>query len=277
MEFPPCSFPQPLWDGSPLAGRTILLHVEQGLGDTLQFIRYAPLVKALGGTVIFGCPEPLVGLLAGAPGIDSLVLPEDPLPPFDVHAPLMSLPHLLGTTLQTIPADVPYLSADPAATARWRSELNAVAGLKVGIAWSGSPRHPADRWRSIPLKHFGRLASLPDVKLYSLQKGPGSEQLARADFPIEDWGARWPDMAATAAAVESLDLVIACDTALVHLAGALAKPVWIALPVAPDWRWLLGRSDSPWYPTARLFRQQAWGEWDAVFDEIAAALQTFSR
>jgi hypothetical protein len=277
MEFPPSSFPQPLWNGSPLPGRTILLHIEQGLGDTLQFIRYAQQVKNLGGTVLFACPESLAGLLGKVQGIDAIVLPDDLLPAFDVHAPLMSLPHLLGTTLETIPAEVPYFTADPQAVARWRGELDAAPGINVGIAWAGSPRHPADRWRSIPLAQFGRLANLPGVKLYSLQKGPGSEQLAGSGLPIEDWGQRLNDISATAAAVASLDLVIACDTAIVHLAGALAKSVWVVLPFAPDWRWLLERGDSPWYPTGRLFRQRAWGQWDAVFDEIAAALSDFVR
>ncbi len=187
----------------------------------------------------------------------------------------MSLPYIFGTTLETLPAEVPYLSPDAAAVARWRSELDALPGLKVGIAWAGNPQHPGDRWRSIRLSEFARLAKLPGVRLYSLQKGPGSEQLqdAGGSLPIEDWGPRLSDMSVAAAAVASLDLVIACDTALVHLAGALAKPVWVALPYAPDWRWMLERCDSPWYPTARLFRQRAWGQWAAVFDEIAEALQ----
>ena len=200
--------------------RTILLHSEQGLGDTLQFIRYAPRVKALGGNVRVVCSQTLAALVAGVDGVDSILSPDDPAPAFDVHAPLMSLPYIFRTTLETIPADVPYLTANVADVASWRNELDDVPGLKVGISWAGNSRHPADRWRSIPLAEFARLANVPGVTFYSLQKGPESDSLlANSDLPIEDWGPRLTDMSATAAAVVRLDLVIACDTALVHLAG----------------------------------------------------------
>src|SRR5262249_23087139 len=216
--------PQSLWDGSPLRGGTILLHAEQGLGDTLQFIRYAPLVKRHGGRVLVGCPEPLARLLNTCPGIDGLLLEGSPLPAVDVHAPLLSLPGILHTTLSTIPAEVPYLFANPELVEQWREELGSVRAFKVGIAWQGNLEHKGDRRRSMPLSYFGRLAEVDGVQLFSLQKGPGTEQLAAvADcFPVTDLGERVQDFMDTAAVVQNLDLIITADTALAHLAGALA-------------------------------------------------------
>jgi len=266
----------PLWNGSALEGRTILLQTEQGLGDTLQLVRYAPLVKSRGATVVLACQRPLIRLLAGAPGIDRLVPSDQPgVPESDVYAPLLSLPRLLGTTLASIPAGVPYLTPEPERVEHWKRELGPPSGLRVGMAWQGSPGHRKDKERSIPLREFEPLARLEGVQLFSLQKGQGVEQIAEVAgrFALTDLGSRLVDFVDTAAVLRHLDLVVTCDTAVAHLAGALGVPVWVALPFVPDWRWLLGRDDSPWYPTMRLFRQQTRGDWPGVFQRLAAALR----
>src|SRR5271166_4126010 len=268
-------FHPPLWDGSPLDGRTILVHAEQGLGDTLQFIRYAPLVHQRGGRVILVCQPLLIGLLTRSPGVERLVAQGEALPEYDVHVPLMSLPGLLGTTLESVPADVPYLDAEPQLVEAWRHRLGSYPGFKVGIVWQGNPKFRLDRLRSIPLAQFAPLARVPGVHLFSLQKGPGAEQLAAVTdrFPVTDLGRRLDDFMDTAAVLKNLDLVISVDTAIAHLAGALGIPVWVALPFVPDWRWLMDREDSPWYPSMRLFRQTRPGQWEDVFQRIAEALQ----
>ena len=268
-------FQPPLWDGSFLDGRTILVHAEQGLGDTLQFIRYVPSLHQRGGRVILMCQPPLVRLLTRSPGIERLLAHGDPVPEFDVHTPLLSLPRLLGTTLESVPADVPYLEAEPQLVEAWRHRLGSYPGFKVGIVWQGNPKFRLDRLRSIPLAQFAPLARVPGVHQFSLQKGPGAEQLAAVTdrFPVTDLGRRLDDFMDTAAVLKNLDLVISVDTAIAHLAGALGIPVWVALPFAPDWRWLMGREDSPWYPTMRLFRQTRPGQWEDVFHHIAEALQ----
>jgi hypothetical protein len=188
----------------------------------------------------------------------------------------MSLPGLLGTTLATVPADVPYLKADPALTEKWRTRLGPLDGFKVGVAWQGNPHHPWDRWRSAPLAALAPLAEAPGVRLVSLQQGPGSEQLGalKGRFPLADLGEEYgrDGLAATAAAMASLDLLVTVDTATAHLAGALGRPAWVALPTLVDWRWLLARDDSPWYPTLRLFRQRELGDWEPVFGRMASAL-----
>jgi tetratricopeptide (TPR) repeat protein len=269
------NFPQPIWDGQPLPGRTILLHAEQGYGDTLQFIRYATLVKQRGGTVVIECQPELLALLKSAHGIDRLVSRGESLPEFDVHAPLLSLPAILQTRLDSIPCDVPYLVADPARSRVWRDELLRQDALRVGIAWQGNPKNVRDRARSIPLSDFEQIAGVSGVQLYSLQVGPGREQIESWSGPgiVIDLADRLTDFAETAAAMSNLDLVITCDSACAHLAGAMGRSVWIALPTAPDWRWLLGRDDSPWYPTARLFRQQRRGDWSEVFRRIGGHLR----
>ena len=234
----PRSFPQPLWDGSPLEGRTILLHAEQGLGDTLQFLRFAPLVKQCGGTVLVDCHKPLVALLEGFPGVDQLIPMGEKLPAFEVQAPLLSLPGIFRTSLATLPPPVPFASVRPEIVEQWRRELAAVSGFRVGIAWQGNPAHKADRRRSIPLTCFAPLARLPGIQLLSLQKGPGTEQLPTvADrFSVIDLGSRLEDFLDTAAVVMNLDLLITCDTAVAHLAGTLGIPTWVALTLPPDWR-----------------------------------------
>jgi tetratricopeptide (TPR) repeat protein len=274
----PRAFAQPRWDGAPLHGRTILLHGEQGLGDVLQFIRYAPLVQERGGTVFVAAPPGLVALLSRCPGVARVIPENEALPPFETHLPLMSLPAVFGTTLATVPAAVPYLVAEPGRRERWRERLPGVRGFKVGVAWQGNPRHRWDRHRSFPLAQLEPLARVECVTLVSLQKGPGSEQLALLGdrFPVLDLGpeldADGAAFADTAAVLGCLDLVVCCDTAVAHLAGALGVPVWVALAAIVDWRWLLGREDSPWYPTMRLFRQERLGEWGPVFERIAVEL-----
>jgi Flp pilus assembly protein TadD len=271
-------FQAPLWDGSPLDGRTILIHAEQGLGDTLQFIRYIPLVRERGGRVIMMCQPPLLRLLAGVPGIERLMPHGDPPPEFHLHVPLLSLPRLFGTTLESVPARVPYLHAEPQLVEAWRDRLGAYPGFKVGIAWQGNPKFRMDRARSMPLAQFAPLARVPGVHLLSLQKGVGREQLAAPErrFPVTDLGGQLDETTGafmdTAAAMKNLDLVVTSDTAIAHLAGALGVPVWVALQDIADWRWLMDREDSPWYPTMRLFRQTRPGGWEDVFERIALAL-----
>jgi tetratricopeptide (TPR) repeat protein len=267
------NFPEPRWDGSSLEGKTILLWCEQGLGDTLHFVRYASLLKERGATVWQECPAKLMPLLSTCRGVDR-VLPEGtPLPPgFDCQAPLMSLPHLCGTTLSNVPADTPYLSTDPAQVEHWRKKLSDSPHFKIGVAWQGNPKHRFDQHRSFPLHWFRSLATLDGVELYSLQKGHGTEQLKTIRFPITDLGSRLDESGGafqeTAAVMRALDLVITCDTAMAHLAGALGVPVWMPLSIPADWRWLQDREDTPWYPTMRLFRQQQLGRWAPVFERM---------
>jgi tetratricopeptide (TPR) repeat protein len=274
------AFTQPRWDGGSLDGKTILLYGEQGLGDTLHFARYAALVKARGaGRVIVMCQNALVRLLARTPGIDGLVGWGATPPDFDVWAPFMSLPALFGTTLANIPADVPYVFPDPELVAHWKRQLALARGFRIGIAWQGSPRHAWDRHRSAGLEAFEPLARVEGVQLISLQKGPGSEQLGAlaGRFPVLSLGELLDEGSGpfmdTSAIVANLDLVICVDSALAHLAGAMGVPAWLALTFTPDWRWLLGRADSLWYPTLRLFRQPKLGDWRAVFGETADNLR----
>jgi hypothetical protein len=271
--------PPPSWDGSALDGKTILVQAEQGAGDTFQFVRYAGIVKAKGGRVVLQCQPALAPLLASCPAVKQVVARGVPLPGCDLTAPLLSLPWLCRTTLETIPSEVPYLAMDPARVDSWRARLAAYPGVKVGICWQGNPKFKRDRLRSVPLASFAPLAAVAGVCLVVLQRGTGLEQIAQqkgnvniVDLPgrSEDLAESWLD---TAALIQALDLVISVDTAVVHLAGALGAPVWVALPSMPDWRWLLDRDDSPWYPTVRLFRQRKPGDWPEVFQRIAAALQ----
>lgn len=279
QDLPPHPHQQPLWDGSALEGRVILLHAEQGLGDTLQFVRYVPSVKQRGGTVLLQCQRSLQRLLATVRGCDQLFVRGEPLPPCDVQAPLMSLPGILGTSLDSIPAEVPYLFPDMDLVARWRRELDIGKVLTIGLAWQGNPRNRQDRWRSLPLAELVELGRLAGVRLISLQQGPGSEQLLQAgsSLAVDDLGGRmnapdW-DFLGSAAVVANLDLVITVDSAVAHLAGALNVPTWVLVPKPCDWRWLLGREDSPWYPRMRLFRQSERGRWTDVIDRLVQALR----
>ena len=276
---PPWRGPQPAWDGSPLEERNILLRAEQGLGDILQFIRYASLVEQRGGRVLVEAPARLMPLLRTCPGIDQLIAQGTDPPPFDVHALLLSLPALLGTRLATVPANTPYLTADPALVEKWRVELSGVTGFKVGIAWQGNPSQQTDRLRSVALTGFAPVAAVEGVHIYSLQKGAGTEQLGSVAncFSITDLGSRLDETTGafmdTAAVLMNLDLVITVDTAMAHLAGALGVPVWLALSFAPDWRWLRERPDSPWYFSMRLFRQVRPGDWHSVFEQMAGEIR----
>lgn len=271
------AFPQPPWLGrEDLAGKTILLHAEQGYGDTLQFCRYARLVADLGARVILQVQPPLRSLLTRLAGPVQVVAQGDPLPPFDVHCPLMSLPLAFGTELASIPAEIPYLSADPTETAAWRARLGETDTPRVGLAWSGRPAHRNDMNRSIPLAELAPLFQA-GAEFISLQKDVREEDReSLASTPaIRDFGGQLRDYADTAALIACLDLVITVDTSVAHLAGALGKPVWILLPSDPDWRWLLGREDSPWYPSARLFRQTRLHEWGSAIPHITEALRNF--
>ena len=268
---PAGSFTQPLWDGRELAGRRILLHSEQGYGDVIQFIRYAPLVVQRGAEVLLGCPPALTALLARAPGVSQAAAGRAGLPAFDFHAPLLSLPAIFRTTQATLPATVPYL-APPQEV--FPIGPTAPGSLKVGLAWAGDPKHKNDRNRSMPLRHFGPLMDLPGVQWFSLQAGARASDLAQAPWAdrVTDLGARFADFDQTASAIAQLDLVIAVDTAVAHLAGALANPIWTLLPFAAEWRWMVRRPDTPWYPTMRLFRQSRPGDWPGLMDRVRAAL-----
>ena len=270
---------RPLWNGQPLPTATILLQAEQGLGDTLQFIRYAPLVKQCVARVFVECEPELVNLLKSMPGIDRLIPRGETLPEFDVHAPLLSLPGIFETELDTIPADVPYLWPAESLLRQWQQTLPGTGFLKVGVVWQGSPQHRRDRWRSIPLEHFSRLAALSGVQLYSIQVGAGREQIKAfsAADRLVDLADQIHDFHDTAAILRNLDLLISCDSAPAHLAGAMGRPVWVALPYSPDWRWLLGREDTPWYPTMRLFRQRQPADWAEVFQRIAMLSTVWPR
>jgi tetratricopeptide (TPR) repeat protein len=267
---------EPRWKGEDLAGGTILLSHDQGFGDAIQFVRYAELLQQRGAKVIVECAAPVARLLSTCPGVDDVVIVGKPLPAFDFALPLVSLPGVLGTTLETIPARVPYLRADAGLVERWRDELGHEPALKVAIAWHGRPSHPNDRIRSIPLSHFESIARTAGIRLYSIQVGHGREQLATIakDWPIVDLGDKLGDFCDTAAVLCNCDLLITCDSAPAHLAGALGLPVSVALRFTPDWRWMLERDDSPWYPTIRLFRQTQRGDWGDVFERIAAELQS---
>ncbi len=271
---PPRRFPQPLWGGEAAAGRAILLHAEQGIGDALQFLRYVPLVAARAGSVIVQVQRPLYRLAAATLGGRAQVIAEgDTLPAFDLHCPLLSLPLAFGTTVETIPAALPY-AVDAAAAARWRARIGD-GEFKAGLVWAGNPQHKNDRNRSVAIERLRPLFGVPGVTWFSLQVGARAGDLARLPAgTLTDLSDGLTDFAETAAAIANLDVVIAADTAAAHLAGSLGKPVWIMLPYVPDWRWLLGRDDSPWYPSARLFRQPARGDWENVISRVAAVFKT---
>ncbi|QXE86212.1 tetratricopeptide repeat protein [Geomonas nitrogeniifigens] len=271
---PRLELPRPLWDGSPLKGKTILLHAEQGFGDTFQFVRYAPLLAAQGATVLLQCQaKPIAAVLATVPGVSRVLVRGERLPEFDCHAPLMSLPYLCGTLLETIPAQIPYLAADPALVERWHPALPG-EGFRVGLVWAGRKSYKDDLKRSLTLSLFAPLARVPGVRFCALQVGDGAEQAATPPPGMEltDLGSGIKSFADTAAILTQLDLVISADTAVAHLAGGLGVPVWVLLPMACDWRWLMQREDSPWYPSARLFRQRYRGDWGEVLERVARQL-----
>ena len=270
------NFQQPVWSGQDLRGKTILLRAEQGFGDVIQFVRYAPSVKALGAKVLLQLNLGLERMAKSFVGIDGIWLPDQPSPAFDFYIHLMSLPGVFGTELDSIPADIPYLHAEPEKADEWARRLQSSEARKVGLVWAGNPGHLRDRYRSMSLH---TLAPLFDVGGHSLLfscrrvlrwRKPRSSSLELIDLDpeLQDWSD-------TAAAISQLDLVICVDTAVAHVAGAMGKPVWVMLPRNADWRWLLDRDDSPWYPTMRLFRQSRHGDWDEVVGRVKASLKAW--
>ena len=270
------TFAQPPWLGEPeVAGKTVLLHAEQGFGDTIQFCRYATLLAERGARVVLQVQPELKSLLVALAGVHVVLARGEPLPDFDFHCPLLSLPLAFGTTLGTIPSRIPYLAPRPAPVERWRARLAAARPPRIGIAWSGNAQHRNDRHRSIGLGLFARLLYVGGT-LVSLQKElrDGDRQWLAAHPEVLHAGDDLSDFADTAVLISLLDVVISVDTVVAHLAGAMGKPVWILLPaLGVDWRWLLGREDSPWYPSARLFRQPAVGDWDSVMERVASELR----
>ncbi len=310
----PRDFPQPRWTGEPLGDRVLLIHAEQGFGDTIQFCRYVPLA-ARHARIVLEVPQPLIRLLGTLAGVEHLIplplaggeriippplagggkgegptqsLPSKPIIPFSAHCPLLSLPHLFGTTLDTIPAEVPYLIPPPLAgggkregskpdtlfTApddpSWTDRIANLPGRPIGLCWAGSRAYSQDRWRSLPAEALALLAAIPGLSFVSLQKD--LSEPAAAGLHLHDWTEHLTDFAETAALISRLDLVISVDTAVAHLAGALGKPVWLLNRFEPDWRWLRDRNDSPWYPTLRQFRQPAPGDWSSVVQQVAHEL-----
>jgi tetratricopeptide (TPR) repeat protein len=266
-------FLQPRWAGAELHGQRILLYAEQGFGDTFLAFRYVPIVRARGGQVVVQCPSPMLRLLAAQPGIELAVEDGQAPPPFDFQCPFMSLPGVFGTMLDTIPAQFPYLFAQSDLVEIWKERVNEAAGaMKVGLVWSGKP---VPRNRSVPLSRLSPLDQIAGVRWHSLQVGDAaaSARTPPASMHLTDWSGQLADFAETAALIANLDLVITIDTAVAHLAGAMGKPVWVMLQFVPDWRWLLDRSDSPWYPTMRLFRQPRPGDWGSIISKIAIELR----
>jgi len=266
-------FPQPQWRGEAIAGARIFLHAEQGFGDTLQMLRYVPLVAARGAIVVLEVHPELNRLAESIKAVSHLMVRGDSIPEFDWHCPLMSLPLAFGTTLETIPANIPYLYPSPPLTPVLAHPSHT---LKVGLVWAGNPRNLRDRKRSLQLAALAPIFAVEHVSLYSLQRGAASADSEAASLPFAASLAQTGDFAETAAALSSLDLILTVDTAVAHLAGALGKPVWILLPRVPSWRWLLDREDSPWYPTARLFRQSVAGDWTPVMQSVSAALASLA-
>jgi tetratricopeptide (TPR) repeat protein len=264
-------FSQPMWDGSDITGQTILLHAEQGFGDTIQFIRYAPLVANRGAKVIVECLKEIKSLLQTVKGIHRVIVRGEKLPEFNTHCSLLSLPLVFNTTLDNIPVKVPYVTIDPLLLEKWRDKVcSDRSHFKIGLVWSGNPRHVDERKRSCTLEIFSSLSLLNDVTFYSLQKGEAAEQTKNPPdgMKLIDCTGDIHNFSDTAALIDNLDLVISVDTAVAHLAGALGKPVWTLLPFVPDWRWMLNRTDSPWYPTMKLFRQPSLGDWELVILKV---------
>ncbi len=264
------------WDGSECPDETLFIHAEQGLGDNLQFVRYLPIIAGRAKRIILEAPEALIDLFAPVIGIDALIPRGGPLPAADRHASIMSLPALCGTTAETVPASVPYLALDPEGKARWSARLGTGDGrLHVGLVWAGNPDHRRDRERSIPIELMADgLRDLPDCAFHAFQVGAPLSRLAAADILVEI-DVLFPELgplAEVSAALQAVDLLITVDTALAHLAGSLALPVWTLITRVPDWRWMLDCPDTPWYPTMRLFRQPAPGDWQSVMADLRSAL-----
>ena len=270
-------FKRPLWDGTPLNGKSILIYAEQGFGDTIQFVRYIDLLPDANTIIIVVCQPELKTLFKSINRIDTLVTKGEDIPDSDVHVPLLSLPYMFNTTLDTIPARIPYLYLNPEADSVFH--LGDSHDLKIGIVWAGRPTHANDNNRSIDLKWFKCLLDIRNCEFFSLQVGEHREDIKQHGYhhTIKDLGKQFTDFHHTASAILQLDLVISVDTAVTHLAGALGKPVWTLLPFVPDWRWMLDRSDSPWYPSMTLFRQKETGDWSPVFEQLRLALTRYSQ
>jgi predicted Zn-dependent protease len=269
---------QPIWQGEPIPGKRLVVIWEQGFGDTMQFARFLPLLRAKAGTIILVCQVGLKGLIERSGLADEVVelpLGYGELPAHDYAVHLMSLPHILGIDLTNLPNRVPYLIPDSQLVERWRERLASGNDLRVGLVWSGSPTHTNDPNRSIPTEKLKLLGTIPGVRYFSLLRGPDASQIEqmKADLPIEELGSQFSSFDDTAAAVMNIDLLVTVDTSVAHLAGALARSVRLLLPVCPDWRWLIDRDDSPWYPTMRLIRQQHYQDWDGVFETVTAELR----
>ncbi len=274
------NYRQPQWKGEEIDARVVLVYAEQGLGDTIQFCRYIPMIQP-GARIILEVPQPLASLLSGLPGVEQLIRQGDAPPPFDLHCPLVSLPLAFNTTIETIPDAVPYLAADPARSAVWTERLADLPGPRVGLVWAGGTRpdqpdaNAIDRRRSIPLSALAPLAEITGCSFISLQKGDAARQAGTPPrgMVLHDFTDQLEDFSDTAALVENLDLVISVDTAVAHLAGALGKPVWLLNRFDTCWRWLLDREDSPWYPTLRQFRQPTMGDWGAAIEKVRDELR----
>jgi tetratricopeptide (TPR) repeat protein len=268
-------FPQQVWDGSDISGKTVFLYAEQGFGDTIQFIRYVPLVAERRAKVIIECQKELKSLIHNIKGVESVITREDPLPEFYIHCPLLSLPLFFNTTIESIPANIPYIVTDKKIVRKWEEKTRSNnAQLKVGLVWSGNPKYKADKSRSISLENFLQLWKVDGISFYSLQKGEAAAQTKELPKNIRliDFTDEIYDFSETAGLIENLDLVISVDTAVAHLTGALGKPIWTLLPFSPDWRWMLNRKDSPWYPTMRLFRQPSSGDWETMMEKVSKEL-----
>jgi tetratricopeptide (TPR) repeat protein len=265
---------KPRWTGQPVHGETVIVHAEQGFGDSLQFARYLPMVAERGARVVVECPRPLMSLLANVDGVAEVFEYGAAMPEHDYQIPMMSLPGEFATDLANLPAEVPYLGPSDATRAKWRERIGIGDGRRVGLVWKGSANHQRNDWRSPGLAAFRPLMELEGITWFSLQKDDEVADLASIGLTdrITALGGGFEDFADTAAAIECLDLVISPDTAVAHLAGALARPVWLVLPFASEWRWFEDRSDSPWYPTMRLFRQAAYGDWNSAVQAMAIAL-----
>jgi tetratricopeptide (TPR) repeat protein len=268
-------FVQPQWDGSDPSGKTILLHAEGGLGDALQFVRLAPMVAQRGASVVLECQETLAPLFEGMVGVQRVVARGKELPEFNFHIPMQGLPRILGITLKNIPDRVPYLSVPEDRKRKWAERIPASGGkARVGVVWAGSPNNDME-FRSRSIELFYPMLKIPGFQFFSLQTGEDSRRPPPEGIDWVDLTAELRDMADTAALVEKMDLVISVDTSVAHLAGALARPVWVLIPSHSDFRWLLERADSPWYPTMRLFRQDFGGKWEDVAERITGELKKF--
>jgi tetratricopeptide (TPR) repeat protein len=268
-----------IWDGGDLNGRRILIDCEQGFGDCIQFIRFIPLIAQRGGKPIVTAFPELRRLLRTVPCLDEIICPPEEIPAFDLQSPLASLPGLFETTLQNIPANIPYIFADPVLAERWKPRIPQDGRVKIGLVWSSKPESKDHATHSPGIAQFAPLGAVPGTWFCSLQKGPAAAETVSPPegLQITDWTAELQDFADTASLIANLDLIICCDSAVAHLAAAMGKPTWLLLPFVPDWRWLLDRDDSPWYPTMRLFRQPNPGDWQSPIRQVSRELRKLAK